>query len=122
MVASKAQSIYRGGKVWVSTIFHIHTRNGDHIYHECLFVEDECYNDRNSVYDISLYRIIAQPIEKIRTQMEELQRADASIGRIQDLFNIESMIKEGDGHPLPQGHSAVHFEHVNFGYVETITF
>ena len=44
-----------------------------------------------TVYLIFFYtELLAKPIEKIRTQMEDLQKADASISRIRELFAIQS--------------------------------
>ena len=53
------------------------------------------YLSRYCVFDFLLYGITAKPIEKIRTQMEDLQKADASISRIRELFAIQSKIKMG---------------------------
>ena len=66
-----------------------------------------------TVYLIFFYtELLAKPIEKIRTQMEDLQKADASISRIRELFAIQSEIKDGPGAPLPEGPLAVEFEDV----------
>ncbi|WP_248925785.1 ABC transporter ATP-binding protein [Paenibacillus hamazuiensis] len=70
-----------------------------------------------TVYMVFYYtELMAKPIEKIRTQMEDLQKADASIIRIRELLQTESAIKDGPGTPLPPGALSVRFDRVTFGY------
>ncbi|WNR47044.1 ABC transporter ATP-binding protein [Paenibacillus roseipurpureus] len=70
-----------------------------------------------TVYLIFFYtELLAKPIEKIRTQMEDLQKADASISRIRELFAIQSNIRDGHGAPLSQGPLGVEFNDVLFSY------
>ncbi|QHW31998.1 ABC transporter ATP-binding protein [Paenibacillus rhizovicinus] len=70
-----------------------------------------------TVYLIFFYtELLAKPIEKIRTQMEDLQKADASISRIRTLFETRSSIEDGPGAPLPEGPLAVAFDGVTFSY------
>lgn len=70
-----------------------------------------------SVYMIFYYtELLAKPIEKIRTQMEDLQRADASITRIRELLETRSAITDGAGVPIPNGALAVRFDRMTFGY------
>ncbi|MBO7748598.1 ABC transporter ATP-binding protein [Paenibacillus sp. MWE-103] len=70
-----------------------------------------------TVYLIFFYtELLAKPIEKIRTQMEDLQKADASIARIRGLFETRSSIADGPGAPLPDGPLAVAFDDVTFSY------
>ncbi|MFC4970951.1 ABC transporter ATP-binding protein [Paenibacillus sp. GCM10023248] len=70
-----------------------------------------------TVYLIFFYtELLAKPIEKIRTQMEDLQKADASISRIRELFATESAIADGPGAPLPKGPLSVEFRDVTFSY------
>lgn len=72
-----------------------------------------------TVYMIFYYtELMAKPIEKIRTQMEDLQKADASIVRIRELLETESAIRDGAGKPIPAGPLAVEFDRVTFGYEE----
>jgi ATP-binding cassette subfamily B protein len=81
--------------------------------------------------------LLNRPIENIRTQLEDLQRADSSIIRTQELFQTVSKIKENnavaqsdndvDQPKLPSALS-VDFHNVTFGYraddpvLEQITF
>lgn len=72
-----------------------------------------------TVYLIFFYtELLSKPIEKIRTQMEDLQKADASISRIRSLFETRSRIEDGPGAPLPEGPLAVAFDDVTFSYEE----
>ncbi|WP_409342731.1 ABC transporter ATP-binding protein [Paenibacillus sp. MBLB4367] len=75
-----------------------------------------------TVYMIFYYtELLAKPIEKIRTQMEDLQKADASIVRVQELLGTESAIREGTGAELPPGALSVRFDRVTFGYEDNAT-
>lgn len=60
--------------------------------------------------------LLSQPIEQIRTQLEDLQQAEASIYRIQELFQVQSKLSLGGEQPLPAGALSVAFEHVWFSY------
>ncbi|UUZ94228.1 ABC transporter ATP-binding protein/permease [Paenibacillus sp. P25] len=76
-----------------------------------------------TVYMIFYYtELMAKPIEKIRTQMEDLQKADASIVRVRELLETESAVQDGPGAPIGGGALSVSFEEVGFGYDnETLT-
>ncbi|MCQ6558921.1 ABC transporter ATP-binding protein [Paenibacillus mendelii] len=70
-----------------------------------------------TVYLIFYYtELLAKPIEKIRTQMEDLQKADASITRIRELFATQSLVTDGPGTALPDGPLGVEFRDVTFSY------
>ncbi|MEO3945651.1 ABC transporter ATP-binding protein [Gorillibacterium sp. CAU 1737] len=70
-----------------------------------------------TVYMIIYYtEQLSRPIEQIRTQMEDLQKADASITRIGELLATESAIQDGEGAPPAPGPSTIRFDHVVFGY------
>ena len=72
-----------------------------------------------TVYMIFYYtELMVKPIEKIRTQMEDLQKADASITRVRELLQTESRIKDGPGVVLSDGALAVKLDHLSFGYEE----
>lgn len=75
-----------------------------------------------TVYLIFFYtELLAKPIEKIRTQIEDLQKADASLQRIRNLFSLQPKVQDGTGGTLPDGPLAVQFEHLTFGYDEKPT-
>ena len=70
-----------------------------------------------TVYLIFHYtELLRRPIEQIRTQVQDLQKASAGIVRIEELFRITSKIDEGGDEPLPAGALAVEFRDVSFGY------
>ncbi|QGR00256.1 ABC transporter ATP-binding protein [Paenibacillus psychroresistens] len=72
-----------------------------------------------TVYMIFYYtELMVKPIEKIRTQMEDLQKADASITRVRELLQTESRIKDGPGIVLSDGALSVRVDGVSFGYEE----
>ncbi len=60
--------------------------------------------------------MLETPIEQITQQMQELQKAGASVGRIDELFALESGLKAGGEKELPEGPLAVTFERVSFSY------
>ncbi|HET6946796.1 MAG TPA: ABC transporter ATP-binding protein [bacterium] len=60
--------------------------------------------------------MLRRPLEQITRQMQELQRASASISRVGDLLALETATKDG-AVPLPGGALAVDVDHVSFGYV-----
>jgi ABC-type multidrug transport system fused ATPase/permease subunit len=64
--------------------------------------------------------LLSEPIEQIRTQLEELQQAEASIYRIQDLFGVQSQLSAGGKERLPHGALSVTFTNVSFSYSERI--
>ncbi|HYF77960.1 MAG TPA: ABC transporter ATP-binding protein [Symbiobacteriaceae bacterium] len=62
---------------------------------------------------------LAQPIETIRREMQELQRAGAGLARVRELFAIRPRVVEGDG-VLPQGPLAVEFRNLSFAYEDGV--
>ncbi|ASS67390.1 ATP-binding cassette, subfamily B [Paenibacillus sp. RU4T] len=72
-----------------------------------------------SIYLVFYYtEQLAKPIEKIRTQLEDLQKADASLMRVRDLLATKPLIQDGPGAPLPEGPLAVEFRDLEFAYEE----
>ncbi len=72
-----------------------------------------------SVYLVFYYtELLAKPIEKIRTQLEDLQKADASLTRVRDLLATKPLIQDGQGAPLPSGPLSVEFSDLSFSYEE----
>jgi ATP-binding cassette subfamily B protein len=75
-----------------------------------------------TVYIIFYYtELLRRPIEQIRTQLQELQKADASIKRVEELFHTRSRISDGVGTPIPTGALAVELDRVSFGYDDRST-
>ncbi|WP_414545456.1 ABC transporter ATP-binding protein [Nostoc sp. CCY0012] len=70
-----------------------------------------------TVYVLYYYtNLLSEPIEQIRNQFEDLQQAEASIYRIQDLFQVKSRLSAGGEQQLPHGALSVNFENVSFSY------
>jgi ATP-binding cassette subfamily B protein len=68
-------------------------------------------------YMIFQYLLMLQtPIDQITQQMQELQKAAASIGRIRDLFAERPAPAPAEGQALPAGALALEFEDVSFAY------
>ena len=72
-----------------------------------------------AVYLIFQYtELLRQPIEQIRNEVQDLQQADASMGRIEALLGTLPRLVDGPGVALPPGPLAVELEGVSFGYAE----
>ncbi|MBN1657206.1 MAG: ABC transporter ATP-binding protein, partial [Anaerolineae bacterium] len=71
-----------------------------------------------AVYIVFHYtRMLEQPIDQIVRQLQDLQRAGASIVRVRELLAVESGLPEVPAGPvLPDGALAVLFDGVSFGY------
>jgi ABC-type multidrug transport system fused ATPase/permease subunit len=69
-----------------------------------------------AVYLVVAYTaMLAEPIETIRTQIQDLQRADAGIARVRELLEVRSKLEDGTA-DLPAGALAIELERVSFGY------
>lgn len=62
--------------------------------------------------------ILRDPLEQITQQMQELQKATASIGRVEALLREERTMLDGDGAPIRTGPLSVEFDDVTFAYGE----
>ncbi|MBW4460421.1 MAG: ABC transporter ATP-binding protein/permease [Nodosilinea sp. WJT8-NPBG4] len=72
-----------------------------------------------TVYLLFYYATLLQdPIERIREELEQLQQAQASIQRIQDLLGYQAQVSPGGQGVLPRGALSVELEEVWFGYQE----
>jgi ATP-binding cassette, subfamily B, bacterial len=70
-----------------------------------------------AVYMVMHYAwMVAQPIENFRHQLQELQRAEASIGRVQELLDIKPSLPEGEKTLQATGALPVQLEQVSFAY------
>jgi ATP-binding cassette subfamily B protein len=70
-----------------------------------------------SVYLMYHYmEMIRHPIEQIRTQMEDLQKAGAGINRVQELFAATTALPEDGTERLPEGPLSVDVTGVDFAY------
>ncbi len=72
-----------------------------------------------TVYLIFRYtEMLRQPIEQIRNEVQDLQRADASMGRVEALLHTSPRLVDGPGVALPPGPLAVELDGVSFDYAE----
>ncbi len=70
-----------------------------------------------TVYLVFHYtELLRGPISELRTQITDLQRAEAGIRRIRALLSTESCLANGGSASLPRGPLALAFEHVSFAY------
>jgi ATP-binding cassette subfamily B protein/ATP-binding cassette subfamily C protein len=69
------------------------------------------------VYLIFRYTdMLRQPTEQIRNEVQDLQQADASIGRIEALLGTTPRLLDGPGDALPPGRLGVELAGVSFRY------
>ena len=62
--------------------------------------------------------MLAEPLQSIREQVQDLQQASASLGRVQELLDLQPLVREpaqGASH-LPGGALEVEFQDVSFSY------
>jgi ATP-binding cassette, subfamily B, bacterial len=70
-----------------------------------------------TVYLIYQYTmLLGEPLEQIRNQLEQLQRADAGIQRITELMNTKSKLVDGPGANWQPAALEVTFDDVSFAY------
>jgi ATP-binding cassette, subfamily B, bacterial len=70
-----------------------------------------------SVYLIFHYvEMTRHPMDQIRAQLEDFQKAGAGISRVEDLFARTPVLPPGGTTVLPAGALAVDFDHVEFTY------
>lgn len=60
--------------------------------------------------------LLQGPVHQIRSQLEDLQKATASIKRMQELLSLRPAIKDGGGPPLSPGQLSLQFDSVSFAY------
>ncbi len=70
-----------------------------------------------SVYLVFHYaEMMRHPMEQIRAQMEDFQKAGAGIARVEELFERRSALPTAGRSPLPSGPLSVEFDDVTFAY------
>ncbi|HZU77558.1 MAG TPA: ABC transporter ATP-binding protein [Dehalococcoidia bacterium] len=62
--------------------------------------------------------LMRRPTEQIRHEVQDLQQADASMGRIEALLGTKPRVVDGPGAALPPGPLAVELDGVSLGYAE----
>ena len=72
-----------------------------------------------TVYLIFRYTdMLRRPTEQLRNEVQDLQQADASIGRIEALLATAPRLHDGPGEALPPGRLTIELDHVSFAYGE----
>src|SRR5258706_11190221 len=72
-----------------------------------------------TVYLIFQYTaMLRQPTEQIRNEVQDLQQADASMGRVEALLATAPRLTDGPGVALPSGPLSVELDGVAFGYAD----
>ncbi len=72
-----------------------------------------------SVYLVFHYTdMLRHPVEQIRTQMEDLQKAGAGIERVEELFAVTTRLPEEGSRMLPAGPLGVAIDQVEFSYLD----
>jgi len=117
----RVRAFFGFATMWITTIIVFAIGNAV-AFAICAYLWNKGAMTIGTVYMIFYYtELMAKPIERIRTQIEDLQKADASIVRIQELLATKSAIPEGTGAALPNGPLSVRFDRVTFGYEDTAT-
>jgi len=70
---------------------------------------------------VAYVRLMESPIKYIRRQISDMQRAVASIGRINEFLRLEPEVKESVSAMLPEGATAVSFQNVSFAYKDQLS-
>lgn len=74
-----------------------------------------------TVVAVSMYAaMIVTPLQQIMLQIDDLQRATASIARVRGLLNARPTIESGPGARTTDGAAAVVFDRVSFAYPQTV--
>ncbi len=72
-----------------------------------------------AVYLLFRYtEMLRQPTEQIRNEIQDLQQADASMGRVESLLATEPALVDGPAEHLPAGPLSVQFDGVSFAYAD----
>lgn len=114
----RVRAFFGWASMWMTSIV-VFTLGNAMAFAVCAYLWNRGLVTIGTVYMIFFYtELLAKPIEKIRTQMEDLQKADASILRVRELLATKSRIVDGPGAVPPPGPLGVRFRGVTFGYEE----
>jgi ATP-binding cassette subfamily B protein len=61
-------------------------------------------------------QLLRTPLENFSDQLKAFQQALASIDRIQSLFALQAVVKDGEGAEVPSGPLLIEFDNVSFAY------
>lgn len=64
--------------------------------------------------------LLSEPIERIREELEQLQQVEASIYRIRELFNLQSLLQDTGQISLPTAALSVKLENLWFSYDKSL--
>lgn len=121
MLPIRTKAFLGFASMWITTIV-VFSLGNAMAFAICAYLWKQHLLSIGTVYLIFYYtEQLAKPIEKIRTQLEDLQKADASLSRIRGLLAMRPAIADGPGAPLPDGPLAVEFDDVTFGYDDSPT-
>lgn len=67
---------------------------------------------------ISYIQLLEKPLEELRTQMQDMQKASASIIRVEELLNIKSKLEDGKGENIKEKVLSLNMQNVYFEYDE----
>ena len=70
---------------------------------------------------VAYVRLLESPIKYIRRQISDMQRAIASVGRINEFLRLEPNVKESVSARLPIKATAVSFQNVSFAYKDQLS-
>jgi ABC-type multidrug transport system fused ATPase/permease subunit len=74
-----------------------------------------------TVYLIVTYiGTLSKPLEALKHEIGDLQKATAGIGRIEELFAVDPNIREMPRTVIPDGPLSVDFDNASFGYAEAV--
>ncbi|HWI64650.1 MAG TPA: ABC transporter ATP-binding protein [Symbiobacteriaceae bacterium] len=114
--AANVKSGMSGAVMWTSSLF-IFTLGNALAFSLGAYLYGSGTITLGTVYLLFHYtELLRRPIEQIRTQLQDLQKAGASIDRVEELTRTVSAIADGCGTPVPDGPLAVDFGQVTFAY------
>jgi ATP-binding cassette subfamily B protein len=118
-LTARRRAVYAGTFIWSTTIFLFAVGNAI-AFGVGAYLWSLGAITLGTVYLLFHYTdMLRRPIEQFRRELEELQRAIASVGRVTELLRTESRLPEGRGVPIPVGPLAVELDRVSFAYEET---
>ena len=118
-LASRRRAMFGVGVIWASTILTFAVGNavafavGGYLWTIGAITV-------GTVYLLFYYtELLRRPIESFRRELEDMQRAIASLGRVDQLLQTGSALVDGQ-QPLPDGPLGVELDAVSFGYDEDL--
>ena len=85
----------------------------------CFYLFNDGAITIGKIYLVIAYTgMLSGPLRRLTRQMEDLQKASASLSRIEELQLLATRVHDGPGYPLPSGPIAIEFRELPFGYKE----